>query len=162
MKATRTWIVIADGSHARILENNGPKTGLRQVMKTNYEPARAHARDLTDGERGRVFQSVGSLRSALELTDPKEREKENFSKLISDYLDENKALFDRLVLVAGPQMLGRLRHDLSAQVSERLYAELAKDLTPISTNDIPTHLEDIMVIGTERPDFSVQFVDAKP
>ena len=35
MKPTRTWVLIADGARARILENDGPNHGLTAIEGSN-------------------------------------------------------------------------------------------------------------------------------
>ena len=36
MKKTVTWVLIADGAQARVLENTGPGKGLRQVEGLDF------------------------------------------------------------------------------------------------------------------------------
>lgn len=52
--------------------------------------------------------------------------------------------FARLVLVAGPQMLGDLREALSPPVRAALLGELDKTLTEVALADLPEHLADIL------------------
>lgn len=163
MHTTKTWILVADGAYARILENRGPRTGLKQLATMTCESSRLPSRELADTERGRVFQSGSAKRSAMERPDdPHQREKEKFAVELAAHLDKHIHNYDRLVLIAAPQMLGWLRQALSQHVVDRLYAELAKDLTPVANDELPKHLEDVIVIEDTSPDFSAQFTDTKP
>ncbi len=52
---------------------------------------------------------------------------------------ENEA-FDRLVIVAPPQVLGALRGALSSTVRARVASEVSKDLMNCSSYELPKHL----------------------
>ncbi len=56
MKPIITWIVIADGAHARVLENAGPGKGLSSLDNLTFEGEHVPARGLQSGvmaeERG--------------------------------------------------------------------------------------------------------------
>ena len=58
-------------------------------------------------------------------------EKERFAREISDrlYKFAHQGRFQSLVLVAPPHVLGDLRKELHQEVSSRIIAEVAKDLT---------------------------------
>jgi hypothetical protein len=54
-----------------------------------------------------------------------------------------KGGYDRIVLVAGPKMLGDLRHYLPKPLAGHIAAELHKDLVKVSVHDLPSHLEEV-------------------
>lgn len=54
-----------------------------------------------------------------------------------------KGGFDRIVLVAGPKMLGDLRDNLPKSLSGHVTGELHKDLVKTSLHDLPAHLADV-------------------
>jgi protein required for attachment to host cells len=54
--------------------------------------------------------------------------------------------FERLVLVAPPKELGRLRAELSPAVRERVTAELNKDLTRLSLREMAEHLGAVIAV----------------
>jgi protein required for attachment to host cells len=50
-----------------------------------------------------------------------------------------KGGYDRIVLVAGPKMLGEIRQDLPRALHAHIAAELHKDLVKIPLHDLPGH-----------------------
>jgi len=54
-----------------------------------------------------------------------------------------KGVFDRIVLVAGPKMLGDLRHSLPKSLVGHVEGELHKDLVKTSLHDLPAHLTEV-------------------
>src|SRR5690606_9037498 len=79
MRAVKTWIVLADGARARVLLTGGPNRGLREGMAAQSGTARLAGRALVADDRGRVFDSAGQGRHAVEpKTDPKSVEEERF------------------------------------------------------------------------------------
>ena len=53
-----------------------------------------------------------------------------------------KGGYDRIVISAGPKMLGALRDALPKQVADVIVAELHKDLMKIAAHDLPSHFKD--------------------
>ena len=105
MKPTVTWILVANGTQARVLENTGPGKGLRQVDGLDFGIEALQARELVTDRPGRSFSSVGSGRSAMEpRTDPVEQREAEFAKSVAEMLDEQcgKGAYNRLVIAAAP------------------------------------------------------------
>lgn len=147
MKKTVTWILIADGAQARVLENTGPGKGLKQVSGLDWSQAALQNRDIVSDKPGRSFSSNGAGRSAMEpRTDPAEHRETTFVKSVADMLDSKlqQGLFDRLVIVAAPIALGDIRKAMSGQVRKAVIAELNKDLTNLPTAQLDQHLDGIL------------------
>lgn len=49
--------------------------------------------------------------------------------------------YDRIVLSAGPKVLGEIRHDLPKALHDHIVAELHKDLVKIPLHDLPSHFK---------------------
>ena len=120
MKPTTTWILIADGAHARLFANHGPGKGIEAAGGDQRRPS---ARQRAGARRARalvrVSGSAGDMRHAIEpRTDPHRELKRDFAKHLGKMLDQGlaKKSYDRLVIVAPPQALGDLRHALSEPV----------------------------------------------
>ncbi|WP_045835379.1 host attachment protein [Hyphomicrobium sp. 99] len=149
MKPTRTWILIADGEHARMVEAIGKGHGLHEVPGTETRLDNPPSHLLGRAEPGRVHESVGYTRHAIEpRSDPHESLEVKFAEQLADQLQryvEVKA-FDRLVIVAPPTMLGYLRKCLAADVTSKLIAEVDKDLTKVPNNDVASHLESVVFL----------------
>lgn len=148
MKPARTWILIADGAHARVLEAVGKGAPLAEVpaMRRVVELSPSH--DLGDDRPGRTHESVGATRHAMEPTsDPHREQKRRFAQDLAETLGRELAAgrYDRLVVVAPPVTLGDLRAALPAQVGKVVAGEVAKDLTKIPDHDIARHLGDVVI-----------------
>ena len=145
MKKCKTWILIADGARARIVENDGPGKGLEPAL--NYEFAASHVptRDIGADKPGR-----GQGGGSHHVMDPKVNW-HNFKKdLFADAMAEVLAkadstnVFDALVLVAPAKTLGELRKKLNPNVKGKVTAELDKDLTHLNLHDLGPHLTDVI------------------
>jgi protein required for attachment to host cells len=81
-------------------------------------------------------------------TDPHELEEQRFTESLAG--DVNRAAlakqFDRLILAAPPRTLGILRKSLSSHATERVIAELDKDLTKSSRDDLAAHMDGHIVV----------------
>src|SRR5690606_26754851 len=98
MKPKVTWILIADGAHARILENTGPGRGLTQVEGLVFDNEPLTAREIESDRPGRAFSSASADRSAMEPpTDPVEYRESEFLRRVADVLlkQHHQQKFDR-------------------------------------------------------------------
>ncbi len=57
-----------------------------------------------------------------------------------------KGSYDRIVLAAGPKMLGEIRHDLPKQLHDHIAAELAKDLIKTPLHDLAKHFDSVTAV----------------
>ncbi len=78
-------------------------------------------------------------------TDPRRALKRKFASVVVEKLEAALVMhaFDRLVLVAPPAMLGDLRIALTKPLSERVTAEIDKDLVEVADHDMCAHLADV-------------------
>ncbi|MCZ4345755.1 host attachment protein [Devosia neptuniae] len=149
MKKTVTWVLIADGAQARVLENTGPGKGLQQVQGQDWAMPNMQAQDIQADKPGRSFSSSGSGRSAMEpRTDPVEHRETEFVKSLANNLDRKlqDGAFDRLIIVAAPIALGDIRKAISPNVKKTVMAELDKDLTNLPTAQLTQHLNGVIAL----------------
>jgi protein required for attachment to host cells len=149
MKPQRTWILIADGARARIVENDGPGRGVHALAGMTFASDHPATHDIVDDREGRTHASVGQARSAIDAhQDPHRELKRAFARSLADTLARGakQKAFDRVVLVAPPVTLGDLRACLDELVKGRIAGELAHDLTKIPNDDVPRHLEGVIVL----------------
>ena len=149
MRKTVTWIVIADGEKARIVANEGAGKGLAAVPGHAMSTTLHYDRDIYADRPGRVQESSGSTRHAIQpRLDWHRFEKQQFAKSVAGMLDAEagKGAFDRLVLVAPPRTLGDLRGALAAATRAKVTGEIDKDLTHLNDHDLPAHLEKVVVL----------------
>ncbi|MEZ5668261.1 MAG: host attachment protein [Alphaproteobacteria bacterium] len=149
MKKIVTWVVIADGQHARIVANDGPGKGLYQVPGGAMEGDARRGRDIVADRPGRSFDSAGQHRHGMEpSSDPRQLVEDAFLHGLLDRLSaaEAEGAFDRLVLVAEPKALGTLRKHMPQALSGRLSGDLAKDLTKTPLDQLGSHLDSILAL----------------
>ena len=99
---------------------------------TGYPATREQGTD----RPGRSNASVGVIRSAMEETDWHHIAEERFASELAEalYRHAHANLFEKLVVIAPPKVLGNLRKAFHSAVAERVTAEIPKELTshPIS------------------------------
>jgi len=149
MKAKKTWILVADAAHARFMENLGPGRGLAELTYREIENLIPPTRDLGTDRPGRNHESVGGARHGMApKADWHDQVKEAFAKDLADRLNaeySNKT-FDRLVLVAPPKTLGHIRSALNPKTTEIVEAELNKDLTGATIDEIAAHVSKVFAV----------------
>ena len=147
MKPTRTWVLIADGARARILENTGPGLGLTAVAGMTFDGDHAASHDLVTEREGRGHSSTGAGRYAVaSRADPHRALKTKFAQQLADVLAsglERKA-YDHLIVAASPVTLGDLRAAMPDGVRARITGEVAHDLTKIPNCDVAGHLASVL------------------
>jgi protein required for attachment to host cells len=139
---SKHWIVVADNSNARIFTVDEPRGGLYQVDVLEHPEARGHARDINADRPGRSFDSKGEGRHAMGVAvDPVEQEVIRFSKQVGEHLKAacQDGRCNRLLLVAGPRLLGLLRQHLDLPPDVEV-AELEKNLGQYDTREIRSYL----------------------
>jgi len=138
-----TWVLIADGEKALILENQTDHDDPYLTVLTKEEQENPPDREQSANRRGRMADGMagdgnGGQRSAFEDTDWHELAKERFAADLSDmlYKRAHKGAFKDIVLVAAPNVLGKLRDDLHKEVKSKVIAEIDKNLTNHQLDDI--------------------------
>lgn len=146
MKKTVTWVLIADGAQARVLENTGPGKGLKQVEGLDWAIEPLQAQEIVTDRPGSK-SGGGAFGGGMEpRTNPVEHRETEFVKSVAATLDrhQQKGAFDRLVIAAAPIALGDLRKAISPAVKKTVVAELNKDLTNLPTAQLDQHLDGIL------------------
>ncbi|TCK18618.1 protein required for attachment to host cells [Thiogranum longum] len=141
---SKKWVVVADQSRARIFAVDDPHGPLLQVDKLEHPEARKREQELTSDRPGRSFDSAGQGRHAMgTAVEPKKEEALRFAKQIADYLQaaHREGRFNRLLLVAGPPLLGLLRDKLKV-LSGANISEIDKNLGQYEAQEIRSHLPD--------------------
>jgi protein required for attachment to host cells len=135
MPANVTWVLIADGNHAKVFEHSGPGTGLKAIPELMFEEQPVRAQEVRVGRS----ETGGTGAPTTAPTDAREG---RFMKAMAATLDEKlrAGAFRHLVIVAEPTALGEIRPCLSKPLQQVVVAELPKDLTRQSTPDIERHL----------------------
>lgn len=143
----RTWIVIADGSHARIYERLGRANDITLVSEREDPEARKRTSDLVSDTRGRNTGGAGGPHHAMELkVTPHQHLEDVFVRSLAREIDEamNERKFERLILAIPPKALGAMRAALSPGARERVIAEFNKELVSLSAKDLLAYIDDQM------------------
>ncbi|HYO95106.1 MAG TPA: host attachment protein [Polyangiaceae bacterium] len=118
----QTWILVGDGSHARLFQASEPLEPWQILRKLERE----HSREKTDGaqshedrgEHGFARQLVGELEAGRQ-----------------------SGTFAELVLVAPPKFLGQLRAELEPSLKACVVKSLDKDYTHMAPDELQKHVQ---------------------
>lgn len=139
---SKLWVVVADQSKARIFTVADPHGALMGVGELGHPEARDLEQSITSDRPGRSFDSHGQGRHAMSPTvEPGKQETIRFAKQITDHVQaaHNQGRCDRLLLVAGPPLLGLLRENLKTSSGIKI-SELEKNLGQYDALEIRKHL----------------------
>lgn len=126
-----TFVVVADGSRARLMKSEGFKSPLVEFEDLANPSGRMMSREQVSDRPGRSTGSFGGgIHSMDPRTDIKEQEQQEFAHLLGSRLElaRTRRECDKMILVAAPAFLGLLRKELSPTTSRMITAEVDKDL----------------------------------
>ncbi len=143
MKPIVTWILLANARKAHVVVNKGPGKGLAALADKTWQakPAPEHST-----KAGIGHSIAGPGMAAVDQGDPQHQADLVFAKSVTNQLDDALASteFDRLVIVAGPHMLGLLRHYLTNRLRSVLVAEIAKDFSALPMENLEERLAEVI------------------
>lgn len=145
MKPIVTWIVLANTREVRVLANKGPGKGLSALAGKCWQ---AEGADIPRDKAGVGHSIAGPGISAVDTSDPQRQSDMRFAQDVSLQLSHSfdAKEFDRLVLVAGPHMLGLLRAALHDRLKAVITNEIAKDLTAQPMDALEVHLGEVIAV----------------
>jgi protein required for attachment to host cells len=154
----RIRIVVANQTEARFLDTFGRRQALVPAGVLTNPAGRMHDQDLDADRPGRVFNGgnrAGRRRGASprHATDGERSTRQHtvevFARRIGAELEKARTAhrFDRVVLVAEPGFLGRLRRALPATVRCQVAASVAHDLVGQSGRDVRDYLPSNIYTG---------------
>jgi protein required for attachment to host cells len=124
-------IVVADAREANFFDASSPSS-LAQRGSLRNGAAGLKDKDMETDREGRRFGGAAGHHHGVNGERSSERhEMTHFAREVAQKIEADRVAhrFDRLVLVAGPRMLGLLREELPQSCRDMLAAEIAKDLT---------------------------------
>ena len=139
---SKLWVVVADQSKARIFTVADSRGELIDVGELKQPVARHLEQTLTSDRPGRSFDSKGKGRHAMGSTvEPARQESIRFAKHVADQMQaaHSKGRFDRLLLVAGPSLLGLLRNNFKTSSGLDI-SEIEKNLGQYDAREIRKRL----------------------
>lgn len=134
----KAMVVVADSEKALFLVNRtdseDPNLDVVRKDVEDNPPAREQAAN----NRGRVQQSAAHGASAYDDTDFHELQKDRFAADLAErlYKMAYSGTFDKLIIVASPQVLGVVRDEMHQEVSDRLVGTVDKTLTNHPVDEI--------------------------
>ena len=135
------WVIVADQSKARFFTVSDTST-LIEIKDLVQTQARRLEQTLTSDRPGRSFDSGGKGSHAMgSQVEPAKQEAIRFAKAVAESVRSahNEGHCNRILLVAGPPLLGLLRADLKS-VSGIEISELDKNLGHYDAVEIRKHL----------------------
>jgi len=141
---SRTWVVVANSGAARVFVVPGPGEPMRELEAFAHPEARLAERALTSDLPGSVSGGRGEHHALQSRVGPKEHEAISFAKFVADRIERARTghEFDRLVLVAAPSFLGRLRAALGTDARRLVDGELDVDIVKLKPEEIRKRLPD--------------------
>lgn len=147
-----TWIVVADSGSARIFTTDSPAGELVEREDYAHSEARVKEGRLVSDRMGQTTDSTGRHHSYAGGVTPQEEESRAFARLLANRLRGARAEgdLDRLVLVAAPEFLGKLRAALDDETRKRVESELSLNLTSLSAREIRARLPEDLAPAAGR------------
>ena len=124
-------LLVGDGQKALFLRNKGNAGRVDLVVERILARDNPPTREQGTDRPGRSSASLGVARSAMEEADWHYLAKERFAGELADalYRHAHANLFEKLVIIAPPKILGSLRKAFHADVVERVVGEIPKEMT---------------------------------
>ena len=126
MKQSKICVIVVDGQSARFFDL--PGRGKRLIELENLALSAELVNPPADVQ-GTTHSSVGHSQHRMAPRTGPDKSQDGFAAKVARYLDDNAdlALFEELILIASPQMMGLLRDRLSASVQGRLQEQIDKN-----------------------------------
>ncbi len=140
--ADKLWILVGNASRARLFSADAQGENWSLLEEFHHDDSRAKNSDLLnqwDNPNGGTHHSPPS---EYEPDGRKELEHNRFARELSTFLDRgvDSHRFDRLIIAAPPEFLGRLRKALSTRVRQRVVLDLDADYSNVSANELPARV----------------------
>ena len=141
------WVLVANSGQARILEMQRKPYLFQEISELTSEAQHLTNKDIVSDASGRVYHSQGpGTHSMKPRSDPHEQAEEQFSRGLAQKMDKADRLgrFDRLLVVADPKTLGRLRQQMTRSVGSKVAEEVSLDLVRLPLNQLEPRLKQVL------------------
>ena len=141
-----TLVVVSDSEKALFLVNRTDAEDPHlDVIRKDIED-NPPDREQKANRAGMTQESASPGVRSYDETDFHELQKERFAADLADklYKMAHAGKFDRLILVASPQILGVLRNEMHKEVSDRVIGEVDKTLTNHPVHEIEKIVSDAL------------------
>lgn len=139
MKSVLTLYVVSDETGFRLLRGKGRE--IEELLKASSEAFDDVNYAFPNSGRNRA--GAGATGFGHETRSAAEIERPRLAKHVIRALEAewSKGTADRIVVVAGPKMLGALRDAMPAKLAAHVAAEVAKDLSDVPAHALFPHFE---------------------
>jgi len=131
---TKIWVLIADSSHAEIVEVEGMGKTIHILKHFEHKKSRAKNLHLESDRPGHTNDPVGGQRHAMEpKSHPHDHERQLFATQLIEALDKahQDKRFEQFAIIAPPTFLGDLNHSMPKQLKSALLREINHDIITI-------------------------------
>jgi protein required for attachment to host cells len=146
MSAT-TWVLVAEGSRARLFEMATPMSPLRELEAFTHPDGHLRGTERNSDAPGRYGTKKSARDRGSGITggahvfykeNAEDEHQETFARFLAEQLEQarNHGAFDRLVLISAPSFLGSLRDNLSQSTRRCIIQELGKNFTKSTPAEI--------------------------
>ena len=131
---TKLWVLIADSSHAEIVEVEGMGKTINILKHYEHPKSRVKNIHFETDRPGRTNDRVGGQRHAIDSkSNPHEQERHIFAGELMEAIEKahrNKN-FEQFAIIAPPTFLGELNHFMPKQLKSVLLKEVNHDIITI-------------------------------
>lgn len=140
------WILAADRRRARIFSADRPYSQDLTEIQAFFQPDAAFQdRERVEPPPGRRHNGGAGLGTRHGVDSRSSEREKSTTTFVRDIVREvekahHNGHFSKLVLVASPDVLGAIRHQLSNNLKQDVTFELDKELTELRPNELRDHL----------------------
>jgi len=139
------WVLVANQSQARLFEADKRAGELHELEALIHPESRLNGRDLISDAPGRTFDSGGQGRHAMGNVSQLHRlNGQRFARELAHALERGRVegRYEKLYIVAEPQMVGSLREALNPPTRAVIAGETGKNLVNCEAEEIRAQLPD--------------------
>ncbi len=139
---SKTWVVVADTSRARIFSADTPASKLLETETLTQPEARLHQGDLVSDRPGMDRNSGNGTHNMGHETAAKEELANRFAAEVCNRLEQGriKSQFDKLYIVAAPSFLGLIRKYQTPALKKVIAGEVSKNMAMKGADEIKKSL----------------------
>ncbi len=140
--ADALWILVANASRAKLFatDERAERWELREEFQ--HEESRLPSRELMGQFDNPNAGSLHAPSPEVENDGRQELEHDRFARELAQRLERglNDHAYDRLVIAASPEFLGRLRKMISRRVHQRLMLDVRADYVNVPLQELPERI----------------------
>ena len=140
--ADKLWILVGNASRVRLFSADAQGESWTLLEEFHHDESRAKNGELLNQPDNPNAGSLHKPQPENETDGRKDVEHERFARELSHRLDKgvDNHQFERLIIAAPPEFLGRLRRMLSGRVRQRVVLDLDADYSNVPMRDLPARV----------------------